>query len=234
MKKAVIIGATSGIGKELALLLAKKGYCIGITGRRQKLLESVKSENPDAFEIMPMDITDIPALQEKLELLVRKLGGLDLLIISSGTGELNPDLNFEPEQRTINTNVSGFTYIADWAFHYFMKQHSGHLVGISSLAGLLSSEIAPAYNASKAYQINYMSGLRQKARKLKSGILVTDIRPGFVDTAMAKGEGQFWVAPTEKAAKQIYTAITKKRKVAYITKRWGWIALLLKIGRFGY
>lgn len=231
MKKAIIVGATSGIGKELALLLATNGYRVGITGRRTALLEAIKNDNSEAFEIIPTDITDIPVLEDKLNQLVQKLGGLDLLIISSGTGELNPDLQFDLEKTTIDTNVSGFTCIADWGFHYFQTQNAGHLVGISSLAGLLCSDIAPSYNASKAYQINYLGGLRQKARKLKSGIFVTDIRPGFVDTAMAKGEGQFWVASTEKAAKQIYKAIVKKRKVAYITKRWGIIALFLRLVR---
>lgn len=232
MKKAIIVGATSGIGKELALLLAKNGYRVGITGRRTALLETIKAENPDAFEIMPTDITDIPVLEDQLNQLTQKLSGLDLLIISSGTGALNPDLHFDLEKTTIDTNVIGFTCIADWGFRYFKVQNAGHLVGISSLAGLLSSDIAPSYNATKAYQINYMNGLRQKARKLKSGLFVTDIRPGFVDTAMAKGEGQFWVASPEKAAKQIYNAIVKKRKVAYITKRWGFIAMLLKLVGF--
>ena len=89
--------------------------------------------------------------------------------------------------------------------------------------------MAPAYNATKAYQMNYLEGLRQKATKLKFHIFVTDIRPGFVDTDMAKGERQFWVATVEKATQQIFKAIKKKKKVAYITKRWRLIALILKL-----
>jgi short-subunit dehydrogenase len=160
--------------------------------------------------------------------LVSELGGLDLLFFSSGTGELNKPLNFSIEKRTIDTNILGFTYVADWAFNYFEKQQSGHLVAISSIAGLRGNGVAPSYNASKAYQINYLEGLRQKATKLKTQIFVTDIRPGFVDTAMAKGEGQFWVASVNKASEQIFKAIQKKKKVVYVTKRWLIISLLLK------
>jgi short-subunit dehydrogenase len=89
--------------------------------------------------------------------------------------------------------------------------------------------IAPAYNASKAYQINYTEGLRKKAAKLSYPIHITDIRPGFVDTAMAKGEGLFWVTPLQKAVQQIYRAIFRKRKVVYISRRWRYVAMLLRI-----
>jgi short-subunit dehydrogenase len=157
------------------------------------------------------------------------IGGIDLLIISSGIGEINDRLAFEIEKRTIQTNVVGFTCIADWAFNYFEKQKSGHLVAITSIGGLRGSRQAPAYNATKAYQINYLEGLRQKAKKLKQDIFITDVRPGLVATAMAKGEGLFWVMPVEKTAMQIYKAIICKKQVAYVTKRWRLIAALLKL-----
>jgi short-subunit dehydrogenase len=89
--------------------------------------------------------------------------------------------------------------------------------------------MAPAYNASKAYQINYLEGLRQKATKTKKPIYVTDIRPGFVDTDMAKGEGQFWVTTKEKAARQIFGIIKRKKGIGYVTKRWWIIAKLLRL-----
>jgi short-subunit dehydrogenase len=229
MKKAIIIGATSGIGKELALTLSKNDYKIGITGRRADLLEEIKQADPDHFEIMQMDITVIDLLEKKLNILCQTLGGLDLLVISSGTGELNTTLDFSLEQTTIHTNITGFTCIADWAFNYFQKQGSGHLAGITSIAGLRGSGVAPSYNATKSYQINYLEGLRQKARKQRLPLTITDIRPGFVDTAMAKGDGKFWVAPVAKAAQQIFKAIERKKRIAYVTKRWSLIGTLLKI-----
>ena len=210
MKKAIVIGATSGIGKELAKLLADNHYKVGITGRRTELLSEMKLQKPDHFIVKTFDITRSATIPQHLEELVNELGGLDLLVVSSGTGDLNDLLDFEIEKRTIDTNVSGFTCIVVWTFNYFKKQQAGHLTAISSIAGIRGSRIAPSYNATKAFQINYLEGLRQKASKLKLPIAVTDIRPGFVNTAMAKGEGQFWVAPVEKAAVQIFDAIRKK------------------------
>ena len=173
-------------------------------------------------------MTNTEVISENLEALKNELGGLDLLIISSGTGDLNEKLDFDIEKRTIDTNVTGFTCISNWAFNFFERQKSGHLVVITSVGGLRGSGIAPAYNATKAYQINYLEGLRQKASKLEGQIFVTDVRPGFVDTDMAKGEGQFWVASVEKATRQIFNAIKQRKKMVYITKRWKLIAIILK------
>lgn len=229
MKKAIVIGATSGIGKEIAKLLVKDGYKVGITGRRNGLLNDLKNESPNSFFAKPFDVTNTKDAIEKLEELTTEIGGIDLLIISSGMGDINESLAFEIEKRTIETNVFGFTCIADWAFNYFEKQKSGHLVAITSIGGLRGSRQAPAYNATKAYQINYLEGLSQKAKKLNQAIFITDVRPGLVATAMAKGEGLFWVMPVEKTAKQIYKAIVGKKKIAYVTKRWRLIAILLKL-----
>ncbi len=229
MKKAIIIGATSGIGKGLAKLLAENHYKVGITGRRAALLDELKNENPDVFATRSFDLTDSETIEANLEALTAELGGLDLLIISSGTGDENETLDFEIEKRTIDTNVTGFTCVADWAFNFFRKQKSGHLVAVSSVGGLRGSRHAPAYNATKAYQVNYLEGLRQKATRLRTRIAVTDIRPGFVDTEMAQGEGLFWVMPVEKAARQIFRAVKSKKKVAYITRRWVFVAMILKV-----
>jgi len=197
MEKAIVIGATSGIGKGLAKLLADNNYRVGITGRRTELLYELKNEKPDSYFNKPFAINDTELALEKLEELTTELGGLDLLIICSGTGEINEKLEFEIEKRTIETNVIGFTCIADWTFNYFEKQKQGHLVAISSIGGLRGSGEAPSYNATKAYQINYLEGLRQKANKHKEQIIITDIRPGFVDTRMAQGDGLFWVMPVD-------------------------------------
>jgi short chain dehydrogenase len=150
-------------------------------------LEALQQENPKVFVSKTLDLNDRPKAIAQLEALNAELGDFNLFIICAGIGEFNPNLDFEIEKRTIDTNVLGFTAVADWAFAYFQKQASGHLVGISSVGGLRGNRQAPAYNASKAFQINYMEGLRQKAQHLKSKILVTDIRPGLVATAKAMG-----------------------------------------------
>lgn len=229
MKKAIIIGASSGIGKGLAKLLTENDYKVGITGRKTELLDELKKTNSNSFMVKTFDATDTKMSIEKLEELTSELGGLDLLILSSGIGDLNETLDFEIERKVIDLNVTGFTNIIDWAFNYFEKQKFGHLVAISSVAGIRGSRQAPSYNATKSYQINYLEGLRQKSTKSKKPIFVTDIRPGLVDTDMAKGEGLFWVMPVEKVARQIFKGIKSKSKVVYVTKRWGLIGRLLKI-----
>ncbi len=123
------------------------------------------------------------------------------------------------EKITIDTNVTGFTSMAMAAYQYFLKTKKGHLVGISSVAALISNSGSPAYSASKAFISNYLQGLNIHAYKAKIPITITDIRPGFVDTKMAQGARVFWVASKEKTAKQIYQAIKKKKTNAYITKR---------------
>lgn len=228
MNKAIIIGATSGIGNELSEILVKNGYKVGITGRRKDELQVLKNSNPENYEISSFDCT-AENNSIKLSELTEQLGGLDLLILCSGTGNLNEELDFEIEHNTNLLNVIAFTEIVDWSINHFQKQENGHLVAISSIAGIRGSRLAPAYNASKAYQINYLEGLRQKVAKLKHSIYVTDIRPGYVDTAMAKGEGKFWMATKEKAAWQIFNIIKKKKGVGYVTKRWWFIAKLLRL-----
>lgn len=229
MKKAIIIGATSGIGKSLCEMLIRQGYVVGITGRRVDLLQSIQEQHPDKVFYQPMDVQDLSTLVTKCDQLVDQLGGLDLLMISSGIGIINKELSFDVENNTIRTNVQGFTAVADWGMTYFKKQGFGHLVNISSVAGIRGNGDAPAYFASKAFQINYLEGLRLNAYKAGLNIYVTDVRPGFVDTAMALGDGLFWVAPVEKAAKQIFSAIQRKKKVVYISKRWASIGYALKV-----
>lgn len=228
MKKAIIVGATSGIGNELAKILAEHDYLVGITGRRISELEKLKERNPDHYIVSAFDCT-LANNAQNLSDLASKMGGLDLLVLSSGRGDRNENLNFEIEDKTNQLNVNAFTEIVDWAFNYFEEQGHGQLAAISSIAGIRGTRLAPAYNASKAYQINYLEGLSQKANKSKKPIYITDIRPGFVDTAMAKGEGQFWVASKEKAAQHIFSLIKRKKGVGYVTKRWRMIALLLRI-----
>lgn len=230
MKKAIIIGASSGIGKALACVLAKNGYEVGLMARRLALLEAVKNEIPTQTHVGHIDLTKVPDAIEKLRTMIQMMRGVDLVVINSGTGFLNPELDWAKEQQTLDVNVYGFCALAGEVYKNFAKQGHGHLVGISSIGALRGNPIAPAYNASKAFMSNYLEGLRKKAFQETSSIVITDIQPGFVDTEMAKGEGTFWVASPLKAAEQIYSAIKKQKEHAYITRRWrlmGWILKLM-------
>lgn len=228
MRKVIIVGATSGIGRGLAERYAQEGCRVGMIGRRETLLKEIASQDAECYCYRMADVTDVAHAAHMLDELAAEMGGLDLLVVSAGTGEVNPELDYTLEEPTLLTNVVGFTRIVDWGFRFFEHQKAGHLVVISSLAGIRGSGAAPAYNATKSFQMNYAEGLRQKAVKSKLPINVTDIRPGFVDTAMAKGEGLFWVCPVGKAVQQIHRAIRKKKKVVYVTRRWRWVAVLLR------
>ena len=229
MKKIIIIGASSGIGKELAKVFSLYGYEVGIAGRRTNLLEELASELPTKTYIATIDVKNTESTIQSLDKLLKDMNGIDILVISAGIGHINSSLDWTLEKETIDTNVSGFTAIAGVGMRHFIKNGSGHLVGISSIARIRGSDEAPAYNASKAFMSNYLEGLSRKVAKEKLPITITDIQPGFVDTAIVKGDKIFWMTSPKKAAKQIYNAINKKKRIAYITKRWILIAWLLKI-----
>lgn len=228
MAKVIIIGSTSGIGMGLAQAFVKQNDTVGITGRRTDRLERLRQEAPDNYVLCPLDVANPHASIEALNQLLVTMGGMDLLIICAGTGDLNESLDFKIERTTIETNVLGFTAIANWGFNHFVAQQGGHLVAISSIAGLRGGRQAPSYNATKAFQINYLEGLRRKANRTGLPLTITDIRPGFVQTDMAKGDGQFWVAPVDVAVRQILRAIEQRKHIAYITKRWRVVAALFK------
>lgn len=229
MKRTVIIGASSGIGRELAKLFSREGHILGLAARRMELLEELRKELGGEVFLSRMDISGPEESAKKLNELTGALGGLDILVICSGTGHINPGLEWELENETIDVNVKGFTALADFGMRYFLEKGSGHIAAISSVAAVRGSGICPAYNASKAYMSNYLEGLSCKAWASGKDIVITDIKPGFVRTAMAKGGGQFWVAAPETAAKQIFNIISRRKSGGYVTRRWGLVAFLFKI-----
>lgn len=225
----IIIGATSGIGKALYEHYANQDYRVAIIGRRTHLLEKLRQDHPSNTVIATADVTNQEEIAQAIKSLQQELGRVDMSIVCSGIGEINQSLDYAIERSTIDTNVTGWTFVVDMLYSIFEEQKHGHLVAITSAGGLRGEPSAPAYSATKAYQINYMEALRKKAFKGGGQVFVTDIRPGLVDTAMAKGEGLFWVMPVEKVANQIATAIRKRKSKAYVTKRWHVLAVINKI-----
>lgn len=227
-KKALIIGASSGIGKALALCLAHKGLEVGLMARRVDLLEAIAAQISTKSYIGHIDISHASDAIDKVQAMLQMMGGVDLIILNAGTGFLNPELDWLKEKQTLDVNVYGFCALAGLSYRYFLQRGQGHLVGISSIGALRGNPVAPAYNASKAFMSNYLEGLRKKAFQDKAPIIVTDIKPGFVDTDMAKGEGKFWMASPNKAADQIYALIRGEKSHGYITRRWRLMGWLLK------
>lgn len=222
----LIIGATSGIGRGLWRHYASQGHRVAVMGRRKAELDGMVREYPDNTLAIPCDIADISAFDAAFDLTVSRLGTLDLVVVCAGVGELNPDLDIPTELATLRVNVDGWTNCVDRTYRLFSEQGRGHLVTITSVGGLQPTPVAPSYSASKAFQINYTKSLQAKSKG--SDIIVTEVRPGLVDTRMAKGEGLFWVMPLDKVTAAIIRAIDRKRHRLIVTRRWRILNFLLK------
>ena len=228
-RNAIVFGATSGIGRALSKLLVQDGYKVLITGRRLERLESLQATAPDSYVIRQHDITDVDDTGRLFEELPSTMGQVDLIIHNSGIGENNFDLEWEKDLPTLNTNVIGAARVYQLAYNYFKIQGHGHLVGITSIASLVGNRHVPAYHASKSFQSNYLESLWMKAKRTKKAkIQVTDILPGYVDTDIITGD-TFWMATLDTASRQIYAGIKKKKRRVYVTRRWGLVALMIRI-----
>ena len=215
-KKVIIIGATSGIGREVALIYIAQGWKVGVAGRRKAELESLRAEYPEQVYAQTLDVTQEDA-PEKLHALIEQVGGMDVFLLSSGIGKQNPTLETGLELATAATNVEGFIRMTNAAFHYFEQQGHGHLAVISSIAGTKGLGAAPAYSATKGFQNIYMDALDQLARMKKLNIQFTDIRPGFVATPLLNNQKKYpMLMEAPIVALDIVSAIEKKKRVAII------------------
>lgn len=228
MRKVIVIGATSGIGRALAVHYAKAGWQVGITGRRVFLLRELSGLFPGKYRIKAFDVSHTETAMTAFKELLAEMGDVDLIIMNAGTGHVNAALDWKIEEDCIATNVHGFAAICNVAMQYFLARGEGHLAGVSSIAGLRGIGGAPAYSASKAFVSNYLESLRGIARRADAPILVTDIQPGFVDTAMGQNAKAFWRAAPKKAACQIAAGLERKQTRIYVTKRWRLIAWIVK------
>ena len=229
MRKAVVVGATSGIGRAVAHALSANGYVVGITGRRSHLLDELVNKLPSTAYSAVMDVTRPSEARSCFYALAERMSGVDLVVLSAGVGHTDEAASWKHVHETVETNAVGFAALADAAYRHFEARGRGHLVGITSVAAVREGGGAPAYHASKAFAARYLAGLRHRASKTDLQLTVTDVRPGFVDTAMAKGEGLFWVASPERAASQIIAAIEDSRMTVYVTRRWRLVATFLAL-----
>ena len=210
-KTAVIVGASSGIGLEVAKLLLADGWHLGVAARREEPLLELKAKAPECVEVMTIDVTK-PDAGERLHNLIQKLGCMDLYFHASGIGKQNRTLEEDIELHTMETNA---------AYRYFAKRGTGHIAAITSIAGTKGLGPAPAYSASKALQATYMQSLEQQARQRGLNIHFTDIRPGFVDTALLNDRFPYpMVMRPESVARDIVRSIYKRRHVRVIDYRY--------------
>ena len=226
--RVIIIGATSGIGREVAKLYIAQGWQVGVAGRRAEELESLRKEAPEqvSSEVLDVTLEDAPC---RLQSLIDKVGGMDIFLLSSGIGKQNPTLTPDIELKTAATNVEGFIRLTTAAYHYFEKQGYGHIAAISSIAGVKGLGIAPAYSATKRFQNTYLDALDQLSRMNGLNIRFTDIRPGFVATPLLKDDNYPLLMKAPQVATCIVKAINKKKRIVVIDWRYRILVFFWKL-----
>ena len=227
-KKAIVIGASSGIGQEVAKLLIQQGWTVGVAARRVELMQDL-----GAAAIEQIDVTTEDAISG-LTTLISKIDGMNLFFYASGIGKQNRNLKEDIELATMQTNGVGFTRMIGAAYRYFASHGGGHIAAITSIGGTKGLGPAPAYSATKAMQNTYLQALEQLANSQKLKIRFTDIRPGFVDTALLSGDFHYpMMLKPEKVAKEIVCAINHRRHIRIIDWKYRILtALWRRIPRF--
>lgn len=229
MKRAIIIGASSGLGHEVAKILINDGWQIGIAARRLHLLESLVELSPESVVAARIDVAECDA-EEHLQELICRLGGCDMFFYASGIGWQNPDLIADIELNTAQTNTMGFTRMIGAAYRYMASNGGGHIVAISSIAGTKGLGLAPSYSATKAYQNTYLQALEQLANMQGHNIRFTDIRPGFVATELLGDNPKYpLLMKTEPVAKSIVKAVYSGKHKVVIDTRWAVITFFWRM-----
>ena len=231
MKKAIIVGGSSGIGEQVAYLLLQEGYSLGIAARRVEKLKEIQNKyGAERVKIIDLDVQKEEA-SKKLNDLINDLGGMDLYFHASGIGCQNIDLVSETEVEITKTNCEGFVRLVTLAFNWFYEnKKQGHIAVISSIAGTKGLGVSPAYSATKAMQNTYIQSLCQLSKIKKADISFTDIRPGFVETDLLNKSKHYpFLMKKEKCAKQIIKALKRKKRILIIDWKFRLVVLLWRL-----
>ncbi len=233
MKKAIIIGATSGIGRGVAEQLLREGWSVGVAGRRVELLAELQTEyGAERVAVEQMDVTS-PTATEALDRLLEVLDTPDLLLYASGVGRQNPELDVEVEIRSVRTNCEGMVRVVDHFLNYvrrnpqYSPRHKAHVAVITSVAGTMGMGSAPAYSATKKMQSTYLTALAQHCRMEHIPALFTDIRPGFVQTAILNPTKRYpMLMSVDEATRHILRGIEHRRRIVIFDWRFRLLVLV--------
>jgi short-subunit dehydrogenase len=234
--RAIVIGASSGIGAALTRRLPLSGYLVAAVARREEALNelcaSINANIPgeDTQVVWPYvhDVTNFEEVPQLFQQIVQDLGGLDLIVYGAAVQPaVDPsEFNFAKDEAMINTNLMGAIAWLNQAAMRFERARRGQIVGISSIAGDRGRVAAPVYNTSKAGLNTYLEALRN--RLSRRDVTVTTIKPGFVETRLLENAAKtFWVISPEDAASQIHTAITRRQQTVYVPRRWSLVGLVI-------
>lgn len=222
MKRAIVIGASSGIGREVARLLISEGWTVGVAARREAMLQDLGAAATACIDVTAEEAT------QRLRQLIEDVGGMDLFFYASGIGHQNRQLREDIEMSTMQTNGLGFTRMIGEAYRYFAERQEqegskgwAHIAAITSIAGTKGLGPAPAYSATKAMQNVYLQALEQQAHQRGLRIRFTDIRPGFVDTALLTGDFRYpMMLQPKNVAREIVCAIKAHNHIRVIDWRY--------------
>ncbi len=236
-RRAIVVGASSGMGAALVQQLAGEGYRVAALARRESELESLAASCADACKetggavlTRKHDVLDTDSVPELFEELVRELGGLDLMIFAAGImPKVEADeFSTEKDLAMLSVNVGGCIAWGNPTANYFKSKRSGTIVGISSIAGDRGRRGAPVYGTTKAAMNTYLEALRNRLGEW--GVHVCTIKPGFIDTAMTKGmDGLFWVISPEEAARTILASARNRVNTRYVPLRWQLVGTIIKL-----
>ena len=211
-KRIVVVGATSGIGLDVARLFISRGWFVGVAGRNTQMLDALKQENPSQVYTAVIDITHSDA-PERLSHLIEEMSGMDVYFHSSGIGYNNPQLDETKELDTLRTHGEGFTRMIGAAYRYFRLRKKGQIVAISSVAATRGMGSAPAYSATKRFQMHYLQSIRQLATTDSLHLAVTEIRPGFVDTPLLRNGKYPMLMESKIVAQAIVKAVIRRKRL---------------------
>lgn len=233
IRRAIVIGASSGIGAALVQELVRHGYAVAALARRldelQQVCEEANRHAAGTFAVAYQhDVTETDGVPSLFQEIVRALGGLDLVVYVAG---IQPavapnEYDFEKDATMVQVNLLGAMAWLNQAAERFHHTRQGHIVGVSSVSGDRGRSAFPAYHTSKGALSIYLESLRN--RLSRRGVTVTTIKPGFVKTRLlANADNPMWAISPQEAATQIRQAVEAGKQVAYVPARWRWIMLVI-------
>lgn len=231
-RRAIVIGASSGIGEALVHELVKQGYTVAAVARREaKLQELSQSLNTDNTRVLTYvhNVTNFEQVPTLFQTITQDLGGLDLVAYVAGVQPAIAltEYDFGKDEAMIKTNLLGAIAWLNQAAIRFERAGKGQIVAVGSVAGDRGRIASPVYNTSKAGLHTYLEALRN--RLTRHGVSVTTIKPGFVDTVLLENAPKtFWVISPAEAAAQIYRAVSKSKQTVYVPARWGLMMLIIR------
>ncbi len=235
-RRAIVVGASSGMGAALVKQLAGEGYRVAAIARRAEALDELKAACAESAArsggeviVRAHDVSDFDAVADLFEDVVRELGGLDLYIFAAGIMPTVEAEEFDSAKdlSMIEVNLGGCVAWTNPVANLFRTQRHGTIVGLSSVAGDRGRVGAPVYGTTKAAMNTYLEALRNRLGEC--GVHVCTIKPGFVDTAMTAGlDGLFWLISPERAAELILKAARSRANVRYVPRQWFFLMTVIR------